>query len=99
MLKIASEMKIGHTILDISIKLNGGHLYRFFLESGGYIGFMHNSSATALLDVDGLYKIYTPEDIAAYAEEKGDKGMFWLIHIVENYNMHVYNAFFNTYRW
>ena len=75
MLKIASEMKIGHTILVISIKLNGDQFYRF-LESGGYIGFMHNSSATALLDADGLYRIYTPEDIAAYAEEKGDKGMF-----------------------
>ena len=63
----------GHILLVVSIKFDGQIIYRF-IESGRYVGVMHNSGAFP--QADGLYRVYTPEDVELYSRDKPHCSLF-----------------------
>ena len=58
---------LGSVLLVVSVKVEGHLVYRF-IESGSYCGVMHNGNAFPRSD--GLYRIYTAEDIEMCTKEK-----------------------------
>ena len=58
---------MGCVLLVVSVQLGGHHIYRF-IESGKYFGVMHNGNAFPRSD--GLYRLFTAEDIELCAQDK-----------------------------
>ena len=67
---------LGHILLVVAIKFDGQMIYRF-IESGRYVGVMHNSDAFP--QADDLYRVYTPEDVELYSRDKPHRSLFQIL--------------------
>ena len=65
---------LGHILLVVAIKFDGQMIYRF-IESGRYVGVMHDAFPQA----DGLYRVYTPEDVELYSRHKPHRSLFQIL--------------------
>ena len=65
-----------YILLVVAIKFDGQIIYHF-IESGRYVGVIHNSDAFP--QADGLYCVYTPEDVELYSRNKPYRSLFQIL--------------------
>ena len=71
-LTLAAHLDSFNIFYVLAVRFNDKLIYRLF-ESNRFRGFAHNNSHFP--PADFLYRVYTPEDIEMYNEEKKRSGM------------------------